>query len=68
MKNEGKSDDEAGQLADTRYTSCTERFTVDEGSDGGSYWTATAVNAIRPLHQLIALSQLRPDGVWSEES
>lgn len=40
---------------------------VSEG-DTKNYWDATAANALKPLHQLIALSQLRPDGVWSEES
>lgn len=28
------------------------------------YWTATAANAISPLYKLIAMAQLRPDGVW----
>ena len=37
--------------------------TVNEGSTG-NYWKDTAANAIRPLTQLIALAQMRPDGVW----
>lgn len=28
------------------------------------YWMPTRINAIRPLHQLLALAQMRPDGVW----
>ena len=39
---------------------------IDEGGRGRNYWTATAANAIRPLYQLIALSKLRPDGIWGE--
>ena len=29
-----------------------------------SYWCPTRANALRPLYQLIALAQIRPDGVW----
>ena len=36
---------------------------VSEG-DTDDYWEDTAVNAIRPLHQLIAMAKMRPDGVW----
>ncbi len=28
------------------------------------YWLPTKANAIRPLTQLLALAQMRPDGVW----
>ena len=28
------------------------------------YWVPTRENAIRPLHQLLALAQMRPDGIW----
>jgi len=28
------------------------------------YWKPTTANALKPLHQLIAMAQLRPDGVW----
>lgn len=28
------------------------------------YWIPTKENAIKPLHQLLAFAQLRPDGVW----
>lgn len=28
------------------------------------YWLPTRENAIKPLHQLLAMAQLRPDGVW----
>lgn len=38
-------------------------YEVDEG-DTSNYWLATAANAIRPLHQLIALAKMRPDCIW----
>lgn len=38
-------------------------YEVDEG-DTSDYWMATAANAIRPLHQLIALAKMRPDCIW----
>lgn len=28
------------------------------------YWMPTRANAIRPLYQLLALAQMRPDGIW----
>lgn len=28
------------------------------------YWKPTAKNAIKPLYQLIAMAQMRPDGIW----
>ena len=36
---------------------------INEG-DTSDYWRDTAANAIIPLYQLIAMAQLRPDGVW----
>ena len=36
---------------------------VNEGPDE-DYWEPTAGNAIKPLYQLIAFAQMRPDGVW----
>jgi len=33
-------------------------------ADCKGYWKPTAENATRPLHQLIAMAQLRPDGIW----
>ena len=36
---------------------------VNEGVNS-DYWESTAGNAIRPLFQLIAMAQLRPDGIW----
>lgn len=38
-------------------------YEVNEG-DTSDYWMATAANAIRPLHQLIALAKMRPDCIW----
>lgn len=64
----GYSHDEAERLTNEQYEQRTEIVEVNEGTNGGSYWTATAANAIRPLYQLITLSQMRPDGIWSEES
>lgn len=28
------------------------------------YWIPTRKNAIKPLYQLLAMAQMRPDGVW----
>lgn len=36
---------------------------VNEGVSD-DYWAETAGNAIRPLHKLIAMAQMRPDGIW----
>ena len=33
-------------------------------ADCKGYWKPTAENAVRPLHYLIAMAQLRPDGIW----
>lgn len=35
-----------------------------EAQGATGYWMPTRINAIRPLHQLLALAQMRPDGVW----
>ena len=45
---------------------CTSENYVEEISEGpnSDYWEVTAANAIRPLYQLMAMAQLRPDGVW----
>ena len=34
----------------------------EQGATG--YWMPTRENAIRPLYQLLAMAQMRPDGVW----
>lgn len=36
---------------------------VSEGPND-DYWEPTAANAIKPLYQLKALAEMRPDGVW----
>ena len=36
---------------------------VNEGPNT-DYWTDTAANAIQPLYSLLAMAELRPDGVW----
>ena len=46
-----------------KYTVKTEEYDISEG-DTSNYWTDTAANALRPLHQLIAMARIRPDGVW----
>lgn len=46
-----------------KYTVKTEEYDISEG-DTSNYWEETAANAIRPLHQLIAMAQIRPDGIW----
>ncbi|MBR1711313.1 MAG: hypothetical protein IJ719_21245 [Clostridia bacterium] len=68
MKKKCLTDEEAAKRFTETYEEHSEPYEMDEGSDGGSYWEETAANAIRPLYQLIALSRMRPDGVWSEES
>ena len=35
-----------------------------ERHGAAGYWIPTRENAIRPLYQLLALAQMRPDGVW----
>ena len=46
-----------------KHTVETEEYEISEG-DTTDYWKETAANAIRPLHQLLAMAQIRPDGVW----
>ena len=36
---------------------------VNEGPND-DYWKETAGNAIRPLYKLIAMAEMRPDGIW----
>lgn len=48
----------------------TEDLTAEEiaehEKDGASgYWLPTRENAIKPLYSLLALAQMRPDGVWA---
>ena len=33
-------------------------------ADCEGYWKPTAENAVRPLHYLIAMAKMRPDGIW----
>lgn len=33
-------------------------------ADCKGYWKPTAENAVRPLHYLIAMAKMRPDGIW----
>lgn len=34
----------------------------EHGATG--YWLPTRENAIKPLYQLLAMAQIRPDGIW----
>ena len=67
LKRDGLSDEETEKYLTERWEKHEGRELVSEG-DTRDYWKPTAANAIRPLYQLIALSQMRPDGIWSEES
>lgn len=67
LERDGLSEEQAEREIRRRYERVEKKITVSEGATG-DYWQATAANAIKPLYQLIALSQMRPDGVWSEES
>ena len=64
---QGLSEEETEKELNEKYEFHQERYEQDEGYTG-NYWELTAANAIKPLYQLIALSKLRPDGTWSEES
>ena len=49
----------------TERNEASERITPGSGTMTlESYWCPTRANALRPLYQLIALAQIRPDGVW----
>lgn len=45
------------------YTKQEYEIEVNEGPDE-NYWEPTAGNAIKPLYQLLAFAEMRPDGVW----
>lgn len=36
---------------------------LEQGVSG--YWLPTRENAIKPLYQLLAMAQMRPDGIWN---
>lgn len=50
-------EDSGEELTDEEVRKC-----LEQGASG--YWLPTRENAIRPLYQLLALAQMRPDGVW----
>lgn len=35
-----------------------------EAHGATGYWMPTRENAIKPLYQLLAMAQMRPDGIW----
>ena len=41
-----------------------QRIADTETEVAKDYWDATASNAVKPLYQLLAFAELRPDGVW----
>lgn len=50
--------------------SCEEDISPEERAqceqDGiTGYWMPTRGNAIKPLYQLLAMAQMRPDGIWN---
>ena len=45
------------ELPDEEVQKC-----LEQGATG--YWLPTRENAIKPLYQLLALAQMRPDGMW----
>lgn len=45
------------ELSDEEIQKCEE-----QGATG--YWMPTRENAIKPLYQLLAMAQMRPDGIW----
>ena len=49
--------------AENTYIQEEYKKVVSEGYNN-DYWTPTAENAIRPLLQLVAMAQMRPDGIW----
>jgi hypothetical protein len=67
LKNDGMNDEEAEKYLNEQWKRCEKIIIVNEG-ETKNYWSPTAANAIRPLYKLIALSRMRPDGIWSEES
>lgn len=48
---------------DIPYTKEEYEVEVNEGPNE-DYWEPTAANAVRPLFYLIAIAQMRPDGIW----
>lgn len=50
------------QSSDEDMTEEEIRDFVEHGAAG--YWLPTRENAIKPLYQLLAFAQMRPDGVW----
>lgn len=49
--------------ASRKEISKKERAEYDKQNVTG-YWAPTRQNAIKPLYQLLALAQMRPDGIW----
>lgn len=47
---------------DEDLTDAEVREFTSHGATG--YWLPTRKNAIKPLYQLMALAQMRPDGIW----
>ena len=54
---------DAFHMEDGQYYTKEYDEMISEGPND-NYWEATAANAIKPLYQLIAMAELRPDGIW----
>lgn len=54
---------DSNRLEDDFYDKIEITKMVSEGPSD-DYWEETAGNAIKPLYQLIAFAELRPDGIW----
>ena len=63
----GPDETEALARIDGKYDIVKESYVISEGSTS-DYWEATAANAILGLDRLLAMSRLRPDGIWTEDS
>ena len=51
------------EIPQTDFTRSEFDVSVDEGNTS-DYWEPTAANALIPLHQLLVMAKLRPDGIW----
>lgn len=51
-------------LEESKENLTTEEIKDYESQGVSGYWIPTKENAIKPLHQLLAFAQMRPDGIW----
>lgn len=67
LRRRGVEEVEVSKRLEETYRTEEEIVEVNEGGGEDDYWLDTAANAIRALHQVLALSKMRPDGVWRVE-